>query len=91
MPSNDAVPTSKHFINMLAGHPFRVLKCTSFSMASPPLLLCIFFCFYLSIVHGAGNDSFETVPSSSFEPGPVCSGELGTRPAAMSGLFPSII
>ncbi|XP_066374922.1 aspartyl protease family protein At5g10770-like [Miscanthus floridulus] len=44
-------------------------------MASP-LLLSILLCFNLSTVHGAGNSSFVTVPSSSFEPETVCSGAL---------------
>ncbi|XP_066375830.1 aspartyl protease family protein At5g10770-like [Miscanthus floridulus] len=44
-------------------------------MASP-LLLSILLCFNLSTVHGAGNGSFVTVPSSSFEPETVCSGAL---------------
>ncbi|CAO2170422.1 unnamed protein product [Urochloa humidicola] len=42
------------------------------------LLLCIVLCSYYSIAHGGGNDSFVTVPTSSFEPGHVCSGERVT-------------
>ncbi|KAF8779187.1 hypothetical protein HU200_002863 [Digitaria exilis] len=43
-------------------------------MASP-LLLCLVLCSYYSIVHGGGDDSFVTVPTSSFEPNPICSEE----------------
>ncbi|KAF8657521.1 hypothetical protein HU200_060084 [Digitaria exilis] len=39
------------------------------------LLLCLVLCSYYSIVHGGGDDSFVTVPTSSFEPNPVCSQE----------------